>query len=119
MIKTENPGILEAIREIKLSSAGKVIRALYDAHMKEIRDRNAREDYVRDEGIAIGETRGRAEGELQKVISQVRKKVSRNMSAKEIADMLEEDINLISQICHVLKKYPDLNDEEIRTSLQL
>ncbi|MCR2046802.1 Rpn family recombination-promoting nuclease/putative transposase [Acetatifactor muris] len=122
MIKTENPGILEAIREIKLSSAGKVIRALYDAHMKEIRDRNARDDYVREEGIAIGETRGRAEGwaegELQKVISLVRKKISRNMSPEEIADMLEEDINLITQICHVLKKYPDLNDEEIRASLQ-
>ncbi|MCI8800678.1 MAG: hypothetical protein HFH88_12835, partial [Lachnospiraceae bacterium] len=74
------------------------------------------------EGIAIGETRGRAEGwaegELQKVISLVRKKISRNMSPEEIADMLEEDINLITQICHVLKKYPDLNDEEIRASLQ-
>ena len=134
MIKTENPGILEAIREIKLASVGKTLRALYDAHMKEIRDQNARDDYVRDEGIAIGkaegEARGRAEGEaigearglakgeLQKLISQVRKKATRNMAPEEIAYLLEEDTSLIVSICSALKKYPDLDDEGIRGLLQ-
>ena len=129
MIKTDNPGILEAIKEIKLASAGKAIRAMYDAHMKEIRDRNARDDYVRDEGRAegeaigeargeaIGEARGRAMGELRKVISQVRKKISKNMSAEEIADMLEEDIDLIARIYNALKNHPDWNDEKIYESL--
>ena len=59
MIHTENAGILEAIKEIKQMSLSKGLRALYDAHMKEIRDRNARDDYVRDEGIVIGEARGK------------------------------------------------------------
>ena len=138
MIQTENLGILEAIREIKLASVGKTLRALYDAHMKEIRDRNARDDYVRDEGIAIGkaegeaigeargrvagevigETRGLAKGKLQKLISQVRKKAARNMVPEEIADLLEEDTSLIVSICSVLKKYPDLDDEGIRELLQ-
>lgn len=50
MIKTENPGILAAVREVKVMSLRKNIRAVYEAHMKEIRDRNARDDYVRAEG---------------------------------------------------------------------
>ena len=61
MIKTENPGILAAVREVKVMSLRKNIRALYEAHMKEIRDRNAREDYVRAEGKA----EGKAESVLQ------------------------------------------------------
>ena len=117
MIKTDNPGILEAIKEIKLASAGKAIRAMYDAHMKEIRDRNARDDYVRAEGEVIGEARGQAKGELRKVISQVRKKASKNMSTEEIADMLEEDIDLIVRIYNTLENHPDWNDEKIYESL--
>lgn len=52
MIKTENPGILAAVREVKVMSLRKNIRTLYEAHMKEIRDRNARDDYVRTEAKA-------------------------------------------------------------------
>ena len=66
---------------------------------------------------AEGRAEGEAIGELQKVISLVRKKVSRGMSAKEIADILEEDINLILQICNALKSHPDWNDEQIRELL--
>ena len=125
MIKTKNPGILEAIREIKLANAGKVIRAMYDAHMKEIRDRDARDDYVREEGRtageAIGEARGRAEGftagELQKLISQVRKKAAKGMAPEEITDIFEEEPSLVSRICNVMKKHPDWDDEKIRESM--
>ncbi|MCI9143060.1 MAG: hypothetical protein HFH87_10615, partial [Lachnospiraceae bacterium] len=75
----------------------------------------------RAEGEAIGEARGRAEGEargqvqgeLRKIISLVRKKVARNMSPEEIADMLEEDLTLIVRICNTLKEHPDWNDEQI------
>lgn len=55
--KTKNPGIAEAIREVKEMRLGKTLKALYDAHMKQIRDRNARDDYVRMEGLAAGEDR--------------------------------------------------------------
>lgn len=54
MIKTTNPGILEAIREVKIMSLRKDLRALYEAHLKERRDRCAREDFVREEGKAEG-----------------------------------------------------------------
>ena len=41
--KTKNPGIADAIREVREMRLGKTLKALYDAHMKQIRDRNARE----------------------------------------------------------------------------
>lgn len=61
--KTKNPGIAEAIREVREMRLGKTLKGLYDAHMKEIRDRNARDDYVRMEGLAEGLGTGRAESE--------------------------------------------------------
>lgn len=54
MINTSNPGILEAVREVKIMSLRKDMRALYEAHMKQIRDKYAREDYVRRQGRAEG-----------------------------------------------------------------
>lgn len=61
MIKAKNPGISEAIREVKIMSLRKDLRALYEAHLKERRDRCAREDFVRAEGKA----EGKAEDVLQ------------------------------------------------------
>ena len=56
---TRNAGILEAIKEVREMSLVKTWRALHEARLKEIRDRNAREDYVRSEGL----NQGRSEGE--------------------------------------------------------
>ena len=61
--KTKNVGIIEAIKEVRVMSLGKTLRLLRDAHLKEIRDRNAREDYVRSEGRKEGRSEGRSEGE--------------------------------------------------------
>lgn len=44
-------------------SLSKYLRALHEAHLKEIRDRDAREDYVRKEGWSAGHSEGRTEGE--------------------------------------------------------
>ena len=54
MILTKNPGINMAIAEVKRMSMSDRIRARYEAHMKEVRDRNAREAYVRNEGWERG-----------------------------------------------------------------
>ena len=48
---TKNTGTLEAIKEVIVMSLGKTLRALHEARLKEIRDRNTREDYVRGEGV--------------------------------------------------------------------
>ena len=58
MIKTENAGIREAIREVRLMSLSKRLRAHYEAHMKDIRDRKAMDKYVRQEGIEEGFEKG-------------------------------------------------------------
>lgn len=61
--ETRNVGILEAIKEVRIMSLGKTLRALREAKLKEIRDRNAREDYVRGEGMKQGLEQGKNEGE--------------------------------------------------------
>ncbi len=67
MILTKNPGINMAITEVKRMSMSDRIRARYEAHLKEVRDRNAREAYVRNEGWE----RGRTEGRLQEIFMSV------------------------------------------------
>ena len=59
---TKNPGIIEAVREVRTMRLGKMFRLLHDAHMKQIRDRNARDDYVRMEGLKEGHAEGLASG---------------------------------------------------------
>lgn len=61
--KTKNVGILEAIKEVREMSLRRSLRLLHEARLKEIRDRNAREDYVRSEGWNEGRNEGRNEGE--------------------------------------------------------
>ena len=60
--KRKNIGIIEAIREVRTMRFGKTFKALHEAHMKQIRDRNARDDYVRMEGRAEGHASGLTEG---------------------------------------------------------
>jgi len=109
MIKTGNAGIQEAIREIKRMSLSKSLRALYEAHLREIRDRNACDDYVRDEGIVIGESK--------KLIGLVRRKMAKGMSEAEIAELLEEDPGLVTKIYTFIKAHPDGDDERIYHNL--
>lgn len=47
---TKNLGILEAVKEVRIMSLRKTLRLMHEARLKEIRDRDAREDYVRGEG---------------------------------------------------------------------
>ena len=61
MIHTKNAGINTAIAEVKRMSLSERMRARYEAHLKEIRDRNAREDYVRSQGAEIGREEGKQE----------------------------------------------------------
>ena len=63
MIQTENVGLLAAINEVKTMSLSKRMRLRYEAHLKEVRDRNAREDYVREEGRSEGLEAGYSKGE--------------------------------------------------------
>ncbi len=104
MIRTMNPGILEAIEEVKAMSLRKGLRALYEARLKEMRDRMAREDYVRGEGreagkaegMAEGKAEGRAEGKAEDVLRLLEEKGSvspglcRAVYAQKNVEVLEQ-----------------------------
>ena len=62
MITTKNEGITEAINVLKSMSLRRPLKALFEDYMKAKRDRWDEDEYIRDEGIAIGEERGRSEG---------------------------------------------------------
>lgn len=57
-MSTKNAGILAAVKEVREMSLLRSMKALHEAKLKEIRDRNARESYVRKEGIRQGLEQG-------------------------------------------------------------
>ena len=63
--KTVNPGIKAAIEEMKVMGFVKNLKVLYEAHMKQVRDRKAEDAYVYDQGVEAGERIGRAEGRAE------------------------------------------------------
>lgn len=64
MIQSKNPGIREAMQEIRAMNLGKRLHVLYEEHMRIKRDRL----YLRNIAIAEGRAEGRAEGERQSVL---------------------------------------------------
>ena len=60
---------------------------------------------------------GKEEGKNLKLIGQVRKKLSKNISLEETADMLEEEMAAIAPIYDLLKSHPDWEDERICAGL--
>lgn len=67
MIQSVNPGIQEAIRELKRMSLSDALRERYEAHMKRVRDRKAQDEYVWDAGVA----RGMEQGDAQRLVRSV------------------------------------------------
>ena len=103
--ETKNPGILAALREVKVMGLGKNMRALYEQRMKEIRDQKARDGYMYDEGLTAGEEIGKQMGEemgrMYEKVELVCKKLAKGKSQKEIAEELEEELEVIEKICAV------------------
>lgn len=102
---------------MKEMSLRKNLRYLYEEHLKRVRDRRGEDAYIRNQGKEEGKAEGKAEGKTLKLISQVRKKIRKNSSAEEIADMLEEEPAAIARICDLIKNHPDWNDERISSEL--
>ncbi len=61
-----------------------------------------REDAFED-GRKLGKTEGKAEGEREKLISQVRKKLAKGHNLEQITDALEENADIIQEIIDELK----------------
>lgn len=58
MIKEKNPGLREAVRELKEMSLTRRMRLIYEARQKEIRDRNAEDEYLRKHATEEGYKNG-------------------------------------------------------------
>jgi hypothetical protein len=56
---------------------------------------------------------GKAEGEYLKLISQIRRKMAKKLSADEIADMLETEVDEIRGFMELIKNHPEAKDEQI------
>jgi predicted transposase/invertase (TIGR01784 family) len=116
--KTKNPGILEAIRELRRLSLDSPMKWRYDAYLKRKRDEKAREAYVWEEGEAKGRAEGKAEGrtegESYKLVSMVCRKLRKGKEPERIAEELEEEVELIQRICQVAKEFgPGYDDEKV------
>ena len=76
-----------------------------------------REELIRLEERRLGKNEGRIEGRnegsVAKLITQVRKKVSKNKPIEQIADELECEVSEIEQIYRLITENPDISDEEI------
>lgn len=95
MISAKNPGLLEAVKEVKVMSLRKGLRALYEAHLREIRDRNARDAFVREEGKAEGMEAGKAAGKADAVLQLLN---VRGTVPKELEQVIraQRDLEILS-----------------------
>ena len=95
MIHTKNAGINMAIGEVKKMSMSERMRARYEAHMKEVRDRNAIEDYLKNEALA--------EGRAEERVLVIEKMLSKHMAMEEIIDICDCDMQEIQEVQKKIK----------------
>ena len=70
-----------------------------------------------EEGIEKGRTKGLSEGKIKTLIVQICKKILKNHSVEEIAEMLEEPIETVQIIYDIAKKHaPDYDVDTIYQS---
>ena len=142
MIRSDNPGIKEAIQTIKEYGLKKVARAQYEAWLKAKRDQNAMDEYIRvsareeaiiegrnegleigrNEGLEIGRNEGleigRTEGEELKLIQLMTKKIKKNKRLEIISEELEEDIeNIRGMYYAIIECAPEYDTAEILEKL--
>ena len=60
---------------------------------------------------------GLKKGEMIKLISQVMKKAKKGLSPEETAEVLEEDLTVISRIYNAVKEHPDMDEDGIYRQL--
>ena len=71
------------------------MRARYEAHMKEVRDRNAIEDYLKNEALA--------EGRAEERVLVIEKMLSKHMAMEEIIDICDCDMQEIQEVQKKIK----------------
>ena len=98
MIHTKNVGLQMAIEELKRMSLSGYMRARYEAHMKEVRDRNAREHYIKTVGVEEGRKEGLEEGREEEKEMRIRTMLLNHKTPEEIADFCGYDLQEIRAV---------------------
>lgn len=86
---------------------------------QQIKEKRMGELFTHFKGYDVQAVRweARAEGAGKKLLSIIRKKMEKNFSSEDIAEMLEEDIFLVHKICNLIQNHPDWDDDAIYTEL--
>ena len=106
MVAKTDPHIQKAYDQLLYMSGNEEKRLLYEARQKAINDYNTQ--------MYSNWHDGYSEGEEKKLIELICKKMKKNCSAEEIADLLEEDKEKVEAIYNtVLDFAPDYNIERI------
>ncbi len=109
MITTANNGIIEAVEIMKKMSLIGILREEHEMRVKARRDRMAEDEYVRDEGIQIGETKKL----VTLVVNQIRKHIEKEKIIDWFSEM-GEDTQLIEAIYNTACSHaPDYNIDRI------
>ena len=106
MVAKTDPHIQKAYDQLLYMSGNEEKRLLYEARQKALNDYNTQ--------MYSNWHDGYSEGEEKKLIELICKKMKKNCSAEEIADLLEEDKEKVEAIYNtVLNFAPDYNIEKI------
>ena len=98
--------------EMYKAVANAVLRANWIELEKEKNMCEALRELFKDELEDAGNN-GRNEGKIEKIISNVIKKMNKGKTIPVIAEELEEEVSIINKICDLMKAYHDKTAEEL------
>ena len=114
MIAKTDPHIRKAYEQLLYMSEDGKKRLIYEARQKAIYDYNTQVYSNWHSGYEQGEKNG----EEKKLIEQICKKMKKNLSAGEIAKILEEDESIVQRIYDTARSFaPNYDIEKIRNRL--
>lgn len=117
LLRSEQAGIDKETRQkmetILYALAVKLLDAKALEQVKEKMGMTLLGEMLVEDGMQKGRLEGRREGMLYTLVSQVRKKLVRGYSKEQIADLLEEDIQTVENICRMISAHPEEDNREI------
>lgn len=116
-LRSEEAGIDKETRQkmetILYALAVKLLDAKALEQVKEKMGMTLLGEMLVEDGMQKGRLEGRREGMLYTLVSQIRKKLLRGYSKEQIADLLEEDIQTVENICRMISAHPEEDNQEI------
>jgi len=104
-MRTNNPGIIEAIGELRRMSLRNPVRQWYEAYVKQARDERAWRNYVQEQARGEGLEQGRTEGREQGMAERRELGMAEGKEQGMAEGMVQgEEYKLTEMVCKKLKK---------------